>query len=538
MIILVFLLTVALSGFVSRVTRLPLPLMQIALGYGITEYTGGSVALDPEVFFLLFLPPLLFLDGWRIPKDGLYRDKGAVIGLALGLVVCTVLGVGAFLHWMIPAMPWAVAFALAAILSPTDPIAVSAIASRTPIPPRLMHILEGESLLNDASGLVCMRFAVIAALTGSFSLAEAALDFVWVALGGLVVGVAVTWGVSRIRDFLLLRIGEDAGSAILVSLLVPFAAYLIAEQLEASGILAAVAAGISMAVLENTQVQASTRVQRRAFWDTVQFIANGTIFVLLGEQLPALLEGAIHVVAETGHASPWWLLVYVLGTVLALAALRYLWVGVTMRVSAWVARRRGEAEAIPGRRIIAAMSLAGVRGAVTLAGILTLPLALTDGSPFPARDLAIFLAAGVILASLLIASAALPRLLRNLAPEQERATEFPARRTAASAAIRAIEDRSFSNAGHQQADAELYVAIAGHVSEDYRRHLGLADAEVDPDDAVQPSHADAIERELRLVGIAAERRAIAKLRRERNIGDATFQKLMRELDLAELRWRG
>ncbi len=535
MTILAFLLAVALSGPLARALRMPLPLMQIALGYGIAEYTGESVELNPEVFFLLLLPPLLFLDGWRIPKDGLFRDKGTIIGLALGLVVFTVLGLGVFLHWMIPAMPWAVAFALAAILSPTDPIAVSAIASRTPIPHRLMHILEGESLLNDASGLVCMRFAVAAALTGSFSLAQAALEFVWVALAGLAVGVLASWGVTRALDLVQRRIGEDAGSSILVGLLTPFAAYLAAEAMEASGILAAVAAGISMALMESTRLLASTRVQRRAFWDTVQFAANGVIFVLLGEQLPALVDGAIQVVGETGHASPWWLAVYVAGVVGALAALRYAWVAASMRISAWNARRRGQPHPGIDQRVIAAMSLAGVRGAVTLAGILTLPLMLDDGSPFPARDLAIFLAAGVILASLLIASFALPRLLRNIPSDTSHGAETPARRTAAAAGLRAIEDHASEDAS-QRADPELYAAIAAHLAEDYRRRAGRGESREGHTE--HPPRADDIERELRLVGVAAERRALAQLRRERGIDDASYQKLIRELDLAELRWRG
>ena len=534
--ILAFLLAVALSGPLARALRVPLPLTQIALGYAIAEYTGESVALDPEVFFLLFLPPLLFLDGWRIPKDGLYRDKGTVIGLALGLVVFTVLGVGTILHWMIPAMPWAVAFALAAILSPTDPIAVSAIASRTPIPPRLMHLLEGESLLNDASGLVCMRFAVAAALTGSFSLEQAALNFVWVALAGLAVGVVLTWGVTRVRDLLLRRLGEDPGSSILISLLIPFAAYLLAEAIEASGILAAVAAGISMSLMESTRLLASTRVQRRAFWDTVQFAANGVIFVLLGEQIPALFAGAVDAVDEAGRASPWWLALYVAGVVAALAALRYLWVGAALRLSEKIARRRGQPHPEISRRVVVAMSLAGVRGAVTLAGILTLPMTLHDGHPFPARDLAIFLAAGVILASLILASAALPRLLRDMPSEGKHASEAPARRAAAAAGLRAIEDHRLSLAQYTD-DPARYAAIAARLAEDYRHRIEPLDAAEGGGPVATQSESEEIEHELRLAGVAAERRALLELRRQHRIDETTFHKLLRELDLAELRWR-
>src|SRR3712207_2606129 len=190
-------------------------------------------------------------------------------------------------------MPLAVAFALAAILSPTDPVAVSAITSRVPVPKRVMHILEGESLLNDATGLVCMRFALAAALTGAFSLSEAVANFLWVALGGIGIGVGLTWAVAKAKAWVATRFEENTGALILVSLLIPFGAYLVAEHLHCSGILAAVAAGITMSYAELWgYVRGETRMQRTAVWNTVQFAANGAVFVLLGEQMPRILSGA------------------------------------------------------------------------------------------------------------------------------------------------------------------------------------------------------------------------------------------------------
>src|SRR5699024_3884942 len=234
-----------------------------------------------------------------------------------------VIGAGYLIYWMIPAMPLAVAFALAAIVSPTDPVAVSAIASRAPVPKRLMHILEGESLLNDASGLVCFQFAVAAALTGHFSLSSAALTFVWVALAGMACGVAFTLLATTVQQWLSRRYGEEEGSPILISLLIPFGAYLIAEHMQASGILAAVAAGISMAYVEyGGQHMASTRLQRNAVWNTIQFALNGIMFVLLGEQLPGILGHAIATVDDIGNRSAWWLAVYALVITLGLVALR------------------------------------------------------------------------------------------------------------------------------------------------------------------------------------------------------------------------
>src|SRR5690606_34805652 len=190
LMVLLFLLAVVASGFIARLLplKVPLPLLQIAIGAGLS-WIGFDVAFDPHLFLLLFIPPLLFLDGWRIPKGAFFRDWKPILALAIGLVVLTVVGMGWFIYWLVPAVPLAVAFALAAILSPTDPVAVAAMTHDSPLPPRLMHILEGESLLNDATGLVCFSFAVTAALTGTFSLAGASASFVLVAGGGVVVGM-------------------------------------------------------------------------------------------------------------------------------------------------------------------------------------------------------------------------------------------------------------------------------------------------------------------------------------------------------------
>ena len=225
-VVLFMLAAVVLSGIAVRALPLPVPtpLVQIALGALIAAVSGLEVQLDPGVFFLLFLPPLLFLDGWRIPKEGLLRDKGFILELALGLVFFTVVGMGFVINWMIPAMPLAVAFALAAIVTPTDPVAVSAITARIPVPKRIMHVLEGESLLNDASGLVCFRFAVAAAVTGAFSLTGATFTFVQLAVVGIAAGIGLTYAVTWFKGWVGRRLGEESGSQVLVSLLVPFGA--------------------------------------------------------------------------------------------------------------------------------------------------------------------------------------------------------------------------------------------------------------------------------------------------------------------------
>ncbi|AYC99935.1 sodium proton antiporter [Neorhizobium sp. NCHU2750] len=537
---LVMLLAVILSGTISRLLPLaiPMPLIQIALGAAIAAVTGGGVELQPDIFFLLFLPPLLFLDGWRIPKEGLFRDKAVILELALGLVVFTVIGVGFLIHWMIPAMPLAVAFALAAIVSPTDPVAVSAIAQRVTIPPRLMHILEGESLLNDASGLVCMRFAVAAAVSGSFSLSDAVGTFLWVSVGGIVIGAGCTWLVVRIKDIVSRKLGEEPGSQILISLLIPFGAYLIAEHLHCSGILAAVAAGIAMSYGElRGKALAITRVRRNAVWDTVQFALNGTMFVLLGEQLPGIVSGAARVVTETGHMDPLWLIFYVIAINVALALLRFAWVWVSLHFTMFRAARRGQHIRKPHWKLLVATSLAGVRGAITLAGVLTLPFFLDDGvTPFPARDLAIFLAAGVIIFSLIAASVGLPFLLKHLQlpPEPDHhQEEDTARIASAEAAIRMIEKLQHAMS-EGRTDADLYGQVGTRLMELYRERIdGRSKV---GDEAEEVRRMEEVDKRLRLAALRAERDEIFRLSRARKVSEEIARKLIREIDLAETRY--
>ena len=535
---LVFVLAVVLSGIVSRALprAIPLPLVQIAFGALIASVADLGVRLDPELFFLLFLPPLLFYDGWRIPKQGLFHDIGAILQLALGLVVATVLGIGYLIHLMIPAMPLGVAFALAAVLSPTDPIAVSSLAARAPIPRRLMHILEGEALLNDASGLVCMRFAVAAVMTGGFSLAGALGTFLWLALGGVAIGVGVTWAVVAGKSLVSRRIGEEVGTQILVSLLIPFGCYLAAEHLGCSGILAAVAAGISMSFLEQSgRALGETRVRRAAVWETLGFALNGVVFVLLGEQLPIIVESAARAVRETGHGDPAWLAAYVVAITLALGVTRYLWAWVSLRLTIYRAHWRGVAVARPSWRLVAATAFAGARGAITLAGVLTLPLALPDGAPFPARDLAICLAAGVIILSLVVASLGLPRLLAglDLPPEPSRRREEDvARVAAAEAAIQAIE-RAQHDLAEGRRDADLYAEAGARLMEFYRARIdGRTKTGAEGDRARKM---DAVMRELRLAAFRAERDEIYRLGRARRLPDDIARALVREIDLIEAR---
>jgi CPA1 family monovalent cation:H+ antiporter len=403
-----------------------------------------------------------------------------------------------------------------------------------------MHILEGESLLNDATGLTCMRIAVIAATTGAFSIGHAVGTFAWLALMGIVVGILVTLAISHAKGFVSRRWGEDVGAQILVSLLIPFAAYLVAEEVHASGILAAVAAGITMSFTERGggkgQSLAMTRIRRSVVWDTVQFVANGIIFVILGEQMPSIMARAAEVVAGTSRPEVWWLAVYVFAIVAALATLRFVWVWTSLKLTLFRRRHRGPPPKV-GLRLTMVMSLAGVRGAITLAGILTLPFVLGDGSPMPSRNLAIFLAAGVIIVSLLLATFALPRLLKNVElppePSHER-DEDRGRVAAASAALRAIEDASHAMA-EGKPNPDLYSDVASRLMEIYRHRIESR-TRTDEDDVEAARLSDRVERQLRLAGLAAEREELGRLARARRLDEETAKRLIREVDLQELRY--
>jgi Na+/H+ antiporter len=535
-IILILVLSVVLCGFIARLSwvPLPLPLIQIAAGTALASIFTIRIPLDPDIFFLLFIPPLLFLDGWRIPKGAFFSDAVPILTLAIGLVLFTVAGMGYFIEWLIPAVPLAVAFALGAILSPTDPVAVSAIAAGNPIQPRLMHILEGESLFNDASGLVCFHFAVAAAITGQFSVRDASLSFLQEAGGGIAVGLAMSWAVGLINRWLVGKVGEEPGLQILISLLIPFAAYLGAEQVGGSGILAAAAAGISMHYADLIgRPLAATRMQRSAVWDTMQLVLNGVIFVILGAQLPPTIASLASAAEDLGVGSAWRLPLYVVAITAALTFLRFFWVLASMRLTLYAKRHDAGPRQRPSWRLVLVAAFAGVRGAVTLAGILTLPLFMPDGSYFPARDLVIFLAMGVILLSLLLASIALPLLTKGMVyalPARTSSEEADARSAAADAAIRKLEQicAQYTNSNP---DKQLQVAAATNLIKGYRRRLAYGESS--NEEAAQLRQLVKAERMLRRQALNAERDELYVRRIGGKLDDQIHHRLLREIDLIE-----
>ncbi|MBV6288968.1 Na+/H+ antiporter [Pseudomonas aegrilactucae] len=535
--VLILLMLVSVSKLVGRVVPLPLPLVQIAAGALLAWPTLGlHVALDPELFLFLFLPPLLFSDGWRMPKRALWRLRGPILTLAVGLVLFTVVGAGYFIHWILPSVPLPVAFALAAVLSPTDAVAVSAITQdRLPTP--LMHMLQGEALMNDASGLVTFKFALAAAITGVFSLTEASLTFVLVALGGLAIGVALSWLVGRGRMWMIARGWDDPATHVVFMLLLPFAAYVLAERLGASGILSAVAAGMMQSWLDLLPRQTSTRLLNRSVWSLLEFAFNGLIFLLLGLQLPDIIK------AVTSHeVSLWPTLFYrcldVVAIFLVLLALRFIWVQSIWRLIGVIRRWRGKEDLVlvPNARSCWLLTVGGVRGAVTLAGVMSVPLLIGAGQAFPERDLLIFIAAGVILLSLVSACIALPLLLRGVQKSPDDAVLHEAQeawRRTAEAAIHALEAEELVEPGAPQdaAQAALAAELKARLMAEYRQQL---DAFNDSAEAqALAAQMDQLERRLRLRALRAQRLELYKLHRQHQIGDDVVRQVLGELDMSE-----
>lgn len=507
------------ASLLSRVVPVPLPFLQIAIGIvAALPPFGLRATLDPQTFLLLFIPPLLFADGWSLPRRELTALRWPVFGHAVGLVLLTVLVGGYGLHWLIPAMPLSVGFAVAALVSPTDAVAVSAITRRIRVPGRMMHLLESEALLNDATGLVAMRFAVAATLSGGFSPTRAAGAFVLIATGGLAIGWLLTLAYARLHHLLLVR-AQDATVQTVLTGLLPYAAYGLAEQVGASGILAAVAAGIAaswVGLLEPAHF--SARMQTGTTWGVVSFCLNGIVFVLLGLQLPGIIgSGPVGIDLLTSDRR-----LAVLGEIGLLTALlivlRLLWV-LASGLLGRTLRGNGDGGIGNDWRVIAASSLAGVRGAVTLAGVLSLPLLVPGGAPFPSRDLAITLATGVILCSMLIASIGLPLLLRHARHDDHTGRELRMGRIAAiDAAISAISTDRATPGPRETA-----------LIDTYRQRLDVLRGQTEPSDTVE----DNAWRDLYQTALRAEREAVQELRTAGDINDIVARQLLGDIDVIE-----
>jgi len=507
-LVLLLLLCAVALGWIARHFKFPYPIALVGGGLLLGFIPKlPQFPFDPQLILVVVLPPILYqaalLTSWNDFKANI-RPIGL---LAIGLVIATTLTVGAALKLLVPDVPWAVAFVLGAIVSPPDAVAATAILSRLNIPRRIVTVLEGESLLNDASGLVIYKFAIAAVLTGAFSLTEASLQFASVALGGIGIGVVLAFVFIAIHK----RLG-DPFIEVLTSLSIPYATYIAAESIHVSGVLAVVAAGLVRGRYSPAIVAAEMRIMARSLWNVLVFILNSLIFMLIGIQMSDVVEKLAHY--SWNQLITWGIFVSAVAI-----AVRFAWVFPVAYLPRWLSGSLHENEPEFRNHELFVISWCGMRGIVSLAAALALPATLPNGQPFPYRDLVIFLTFFVIAMTLVGQGLSLPALIRklkvgsnwNIHDEQQRI-----RATMSTAALTAI-DRMVAEEGAPSAWADQL-----------RAEIGERIALAAPDDDA-PERA-ALLRRLRLAAIQAERQELIRLWQNNEIGDEVMHHLEAILD--------
>jgi monovalent cation/hydrogen antiporter len=507
------LVAVAAMLAVAPTLRIPFPILLVLGGLAISFVPGmPELEFQPELVFFGVLPPLLYGAAFFTSLRDLRANKRPIGLLAIGLVVATTAGVAVVAHSAIDGLTWPAAFVLGAVVSPTDPLAATAIARRLGVPRKLVAIVEGESLVNDGTGLVLYRVAVAAVLTGSFSLLETSGQFVLAAFGGVAVGLAVAWIVRQAR-----RRIDNPPAEITISLLTGYFAFIPADLLGVSGVLAAVTAGIYMGWYTPELTTSQVRLQGIAVWEITQYLLNALLFVLVGLQLPVVMDALGDIPAATllGYAA------LVSATVIAV---RFAWVFAVLGAPKWIARR------MTSWRGAVFLSWAGMRGAVALAAALALPLETDAGTPFPGRDLVIFLTFSVILATLVGQGLTLPLLIRVLQLEDdgiEDREDAKARIRAAEAALARLEELESEDWVREDTVERVRGAYR------FRTDRFRARFDVGDDGAIETRSQDfqRLRREL----LAAERGALLDLRRAGVISNDVWLRVGRDLDLEEQR---
>jgi CPA1 family monovalent cation:H+ antiporter len=515
-VLLLFILVLVLVTF-ARKSRLPYPIVLVLGGLFIGFVPGlPHLALDPEIVFLLFLPPILYYAAVFTSFKDFRANLRPIFLHAVGLVLTTMAAVAGAAHTIVPGLTWPAAFVLGAIVSPPDAVSATAILRRLGVPQRVATILEGESLVNDATALVAYRMALAALITGTFSLPRATLQFVVVAAGGIAIGLAIGWLSGRVR-----RRVDDPSTQITLSLLTPFAAYLPAEELGVSGVLAVVTTGLYIGGVR-LLLSPATRLQARTVWDVIVFLLNGLIFLLIGLQLPAVMRGLADVPMTR-------LLSYAAIVSLTAIVVRIVWVFTATYVPRFLSARLRERDPYPGWRNVAVIAWAGMRGIVSLAAAFALPFRLPDGTPFPGRDMILFLTFSLIIATLVGQGLTLPPLLRWLGltdPARAEREERKARLEAARAAIHRLEE--LAKEDHLNAE---YLDRLRWRYEQRTKRLGVEDPKETEHEICRRFTGDyeRLRREL----IQAERRVLRRLRDEGLIGDEVMLSIEHDLDVEE-----
>jgi len=507
--ILLFLMLCAVAlGWLARKFAIPYPIA-LVLGGGALGFMPRmqQFSFDPQFLLVLVLPPVLYqaalLTSWRD-----FKANSKSIGLlAFGLVIATTLAVGATAKWLMPDMPWAVAFALGAIVSPPDAVAATSILSRLNVPRRVAVVLEGESLVNDAAGLVLYKFAVVAAMTGAFSLFDASWQFVWVALGGIVIG----WLMGHLFVWLHKFLG-DPFIEVVLSLSVPYVAYIFAESLHVSGVLAVVAAGLVRGRHAPEIVSAQMRILARSVWNILVFLLNSLVFILIGLQLSEIIERP--------HVSVTQMLFH--GVVISLVAIvvRFMWVYPTAYLPGWLSPAEHRKNAAPERGQTFIISWCGMRGIVSLAAALALPLSVGLDLPFPHRDEVLVITFVVITITLVVQGLSLPALMRQLKLSTDDTAQIEEQRARI----------AMLTAAHDALDAR-----AADVPAPMLARLKAEFEDVGPLAAAEEIALAEQGRALRGAALSAQRQALIAQWRANHISDEVLHHLEEELDYREAR---
>lgn len=530
-IILLIVLIVSLSGVVIKLLpfQIPLPLMQILLGCMLAAF-GMHLKFDPELFLILFIPPLLFADGRKTSVKDFIHNAREIVGLALVLVVISIIALGYLLNWMLPKVELPAALALAAVLSPTDAVALGGIVGKGRIEKEKMEIIEGEALMNDASGLVSLKFAIaIAAGSIQFNLLEISISFFAVAIGGLAIGVLFTWLYARILRLINKLTHNDPAIQIVLLFLLPFAAYIIAEECHCSGILAAVSAGMTVnhsGMMRNAPL--TTRLQSDSTWSMLTFVFNGFVFILLGIQLPSILNDTFIENQNDSSIEVWQLCLIVVFVFIVLMGTRFAWLWAMKHVPTMpFGTKRPLAFRSYTTRDLWISTFAGVRGAITLAGVLSIPLTIGG------RYQLVFIAAGIILISLVTAVIVLPVLLRgsvildNSEQDNEILTVKGQMAEEAIVSLEKMQNNLLQETSDAGLDQEIIQEVGSRVIGSLRRRTGLKDLEQ------KALEAENLERRMRLVAIGAERTALLQMKVRNEVSEETFEHLNTDLDIYE-----
>jgi CPA1 family monovalent cation:H+ antiporter len=505
-----------LNALASRI-GIPYPIVLVLGGLALGLVPGvPKVDLDPDLVLLVFLPPLLYYAAFFSELQALRGYARALSLTSVGLVLATVVLVAVAGHLVLD-LPWPMAFALGAIVSPTDPVAATAIMRRLGAPRRIVNLVEGESLVNDAAALVAYRVAVAAAVAGTFSLLDASLEFVLAAGGGVALGLAVGYVVGEIRRRL-----DDPLTEITISLLTGYLAFLPAEHLGLSGVLAVVAAGVYLGWRAPELASPPTRLQSFAVWDVATFLLNATLFVLIGLQLPVVVDGL------SGQPLPE-LVGYAALVCATVIGARFVWLFTTPYIVRALDRRPQQRERRLGAAARVVVAWSGLRGAVSLATALALPRETDAGAALPGRNLIVFVTFVVVLVTVVGQGLTLPMLIRRLGvvadAEEEEHEELVARLTASKAALSELE----AMAGEGWAGDETLDRARQYYEQRKRRFAARA-GKIEDDGYEDASQVR--ERVLRRL-YQAERRAIVELRNAGDISNEVMHSLEHELDLEE-----